>query len=85
MGLRALFNRSLGFDLIDCGMSNPISGFFGHRSDPYLRYAPVTELYCHSEILCRKRVQVDSFDWHQAVMDDIVDGSRYPEPTSRGK
>ena len=27
MGLRALFNESLGFDLVDSGMSNPISAY----------------------------------------------------------
>ncbi len=80
MGLRALFNDALGFDLIEAGMSNPISGYFSHGADPYLRYLPVTELYCHSEILCRKRCDVAIFDWSRANIDGIVEGTRYPLP-----
>ena len=80
MGLRALFNDSLGFDLIDKGMSNPIAGYFGENASPYLRFKPVVELYCHSEILCRKRSEVNGFDWSQVTTDGIVEGSRHPLP-----
>jgi len=80
MGLRALFNDSLGFDLVDRGMSNPICGYFSHRADRYLRYLTVPELYCHSQILCRKRCEVESFDWSQVDIDGIVEGTRYPAP-----
>lgn len=54
MGLKALFNPGLGFETIDSGMCNPTIGHFSPHSDSYLRHSPVTELYCHSEILCRK-------------------------------
>ena len=80
MGLRALFNDALGFDLIESGMSNPISGFFAHNADGYLKYLPVIELYCHSEIFCRKRCDIDDFDWNNVTIDGIVGGSRYPLP-----
>lgn len=80
MGLRALFNESLGFDLVDSGMSNPISGYFAHNADEYLRYTPVAELYCHSEIFCKKRCEVDFFDWNNVVIDSVVEGTRYPLP-----
>lgn len=82
MGLRALFNRSLGFDLVDYGMSNPISGYFSRRAAPYLRFNPVRELYCHSEILCRKREDVTDFVWAKVDLNEIVDGTRYPPPGS---
>jgi SAM-dependent methyltransferase len=82
MGLRALFNRGLGFDLVDYGMSNPISGYFSRRADRYLRFNPVRELYCHSGILCRKRADVSDFDWRSVDVDDIVDGTRYPPAKS---
>jgi len=78
MALRALFNDSLGFDLVDRGMSNPMSGFFAHAADRHLKYLPVTELYCHSAILCRKRCDVEGFDWHRVQLDGVVDGTRYP-------
>jgi Methyltransferase domain len=80
MGLRALFNDSLGFDLIDSGMSNPIAGYYTSKANPELRGLPVAELYCHSEILCRKRCEVSNFEWAQVSIDGIVEGSRYPAP-----
>lgn len=82
MGLRALFNEGLGFDLIDKGMSNPLVGYFGGQSDSYLRYLPVTELYCHSEILCKKRRDIHQFEWAELKIDEVVEGSRYPSPKS---
>lgn len=80
MGLRALFNDALGFDLIESGMSNPLAGYFSHKADNYLKYLPVSELYCHSEIYCRKRCEIDNFDWSNVSMDSIVQGTRYPIP-----
>ena len=80
MGLRALFNDALGFDLIESGMSNPISGYFAHNADSYLKYLPVAELYCHSEIFCRKRCEIEHFDWDDVSTDSIVEGTRYPLP-----
>jgi hypothetical protein len=83
MGLRALFSDAMGFDLIDRGMSNPISGYFAHNADPYLRHLPVAELYCHSEILCIKRREVIGFDWRTVSVDRVVDGTLYPSPRKR--
>ena len=80
MGLRALFSDALGFDLIESGMSNPISGYFSDKADGYLKYKRVTELYCHSEILCRKRCEVEDCDWNKVEIDTIVEGTRYPLP-----
>lgn len=80
-GLRALFNDALGLDLVDAGMDNPIAGYFAPTADRYLRYQPVLELYCHSQILCRKRAEVSDFDWSRVEIDKVVDGTRYPVPT----
>lgn len=82
MGLRALFNSGLGYDLIDYGLSNPIGGFFTGQADRYLRYRPITELYCHSQILCRKREDVSDFAWRTLDVDSVVNGTRYPPPNS---
>lgn len=82
MGLRALFNAGLGYDLVDSGLSNPIAGFFTEHAARYLRYRPITELYCHSEILCRKREEVTGFDWRSLAADSVVDGTRYPPPVA---
>lgn len=80
MGLRALFNGAMGFGLIEKGMSNPMAGYFGHKADRYLRYRPIPELYCHSEILCKKEKEVENFEWDKLTIDDVVDGTRYPPP-----
>jgi hypothetical protein len=80
MGLRALFNDALGFDLLDSGMSNPISGYFASKADSYLRYLPIGELYCHSEVLLRKRCEVDTFEWSQVPPERVVGEAHYPQP-----
>ena len=80
VGLRALFNNAMGFELIDSGMSNPMGGYFSGKADEYLRYSPIRELYCHSGILCRKSREVNNFEWTDCDIDDIVDSSRYPPP-----
>lgn len=82
MGLRALFNEALGFELLDKGMSNPMGAYFTHHADQSLRYKRVKELYCHSEILCRKTREIHGFDWSRVHVDDIVDNTRYPKPTT---
>jgi SAM-dependent methyltransferase len=79
-GLRALFNSALGFELVDKGMSNPMGGYFTRHADGYLRHRGVRELYCHSEILCKKVFEAESFDWKKVTIDNVVDGTRYPLP-----
>lgn len=78
IGLRVLFNKDIGFDLVESGMSNPISGYFSHNSDHYLRYSPIAELYCHSEILCRKRCDNETFDWKAVSSKSLSKGALYP-------
>lgn len=78
MGLRALFNPALGFEVIDAGMSNPINGVFADAADPYLRGKRIPEMYCHSELFCRKTRDVPGFVWKDVAMDEIVGATRYP-------
>src|SRR5690606_752490 len=80
MGLRSLFNEKMGFDLLDSGMSNPIIGFYAPGSDPQHRYLPITELYCHSEIFCRKRSEPVDFSWSGTPSQEVAEGARYPSP-----
>lgn len=77
-GLKVLFNKALGFEVLDLGMSNPIGGYFSPRSSPYLRFRPVRELYCHSEILVRKCRDSSVPDWRDMELDALVEGTRYP-------
>ena len=78
MGLKALFPEALGFECVEAGLSNPIVGRFSSLADPYLRNTPVTGLYCHSEYLGRKVRDVDSFDWRNLDLADVVQGTKYP-------
>ncbi|MEO8885558.1 MAG: methyltransferase domain-containing protein [Mucilaginibacter sp.] len=80
MALKALFSPALGFECIDVGMSNPIVGRFSALADKYLRYRRVTGLYCHSEFLGKKIKDVKDFDWAKVNLDEVVDGTKYPEP-----
>jgi SAM-dependent methyltransferase len=82
MGLRVLFGQALGFEVVDSGMSNPICGFFRSDAVRYLRYRPVEELYCHSEILSRKVREVERVDWASVDLGALVDQTQYPPPVT---
>jgi len=80
MGLKVLFSPALGFECIEVGMSNPIVGRFSALADEYLRYKPIAGLYCHVEYLGKKVREVQSFDWNQVSLPDVVSGTTYPAP-----
>lgn len=81
MGLKALFNPGLGFEPIDSGMSNPIFGFYGAHSVSYLRYQMLVELYCHSELLCKKvkHVAIPNVNYFSCQI--YAAESSYPRPS----
>ena len=85
MGLRALFSEAMGYRLVDSGVSNPMLGFFTHEASQSLRYKPVVELYCHSEILVEKVKEISQFDWRKVDIDGIVEGTRYPIKKTKKK
>jgi SAM-dependent methyltransferase len=80
MALRILFSSALGFECIEAGMSNPMIGRFSALADKYLRYHPVTGLFCHSEYLGRKVRNVEGFDWKNVSLVDVVGETKYPAP-----
>jgi hypothetical protein len=86
-GLEALFNESLGFDVIESGVSNPLIGRFSQAADSYLIGQPVRNLYCHAGYLGRKaRPQTKQgsgpFDWRSALA-TVYSNTEYPKNTSR--
>ena len=83
MALKVLFNKKLGFECLETGMSNPIVGRFSKFADSYLRYRPVPGLYCHVEFLGQKVKEVNDFDWRTLNLDEELDNSKYPEPKAR--
>ncbi|MEO6340387.1 MAG: class I SAM-dependent methyltransferase [Caulobacteraceae bacterium] len=80
MGLRALFSPALGFDCVEASMQNPIVGRFSWYADRYLRFKPVTGLYCHATLIARKVRDVPDFNWRDADIETIVASTRYPAP-----
>jgi SAM-dependent methyltransferase len=78
MALKTLFSSALGFECIEAGASNPIVGRFSSFADDYLKFRPVTGLYCHSEYLGRKRKEVINFDWNKLNLEEIVGKEKYP-------
>jgi hypothetical protein len=78
MALKVLFPRALGLECIEAGMSNPMVGRFSALADGYLRFRPVTGLYCHSQYLGRKVQEPLDFDWAKVDLDDVVGSTFYP-------
>jgi ubiquinone/menaquinone biosynthesis C-methylase UbiE len=81
MALRVLFSPALGFECIEAGASNPMIGRFSALADDYLKFTPVTGLYCHSEFLGRKTKDANHFDWNDVNLHEVVGGTKYPPPT----
>lgn len=80
MALRTLFSSALGFECIESGMSNPMIGRFSSLADNYLRYRPITGLFCHAEYLGRKVKDVENFDWNSVDLAEVVGETKYPQP-----
>ena len=80
LALRTLFSAALGFECIEAGVSNPLVARFSSLADGYLKYKPVTGLYCHSEYLGKKVMDIKNFDWGKVDLLDVVGETKYPEP-----
>jgi SAM-dependent methyltransferase len=79
MGLRLLFNASLGYNVLDYGMSNPLVARFSSSSSKYLRNRLLDEMYCHSCIYAEKTKECLAFDWHDIVNDQLIQATVYPK------
>lgn len=80
--LKILFNPKMGIECIEAGVSNPICGFFGSKSEEYLKYQFVTGLYCHADFFGKKVNEVENFDWNNSEVCDIVNHTTYPRSVS---
>lgn len=84
-GLKMLFNKGLGFETVDCGLSNPLVAWFSSEASEYLQGQQIPNIYCHSGILSRKTESVvrsgdAPFDW-RSTLSELHDNSSYPENT----
>lgn len=78
MGLRVLFNKELGFEVIEAGCSNPLQAKFSCAASDYLKGKNVGNLWCHSEIFGKKIAEAKSFSWDQVNINELVNGTSYP-------
>lgn len=78
-GLAALFSEALGFSVLEKGMSNPLNGLFSNKASRYLCNIPITNLYCHSQILAKKETNTDVL-FSELNFEKIVGKSLYPMP-----
>lgn len=81
--LRVLFNKTLGFECVEAGVSSPIVARFSNLSQKYLRKQRITGMYCHSEFLGKKVKDVENFSWEKVDLDDIYNGTQYCLPKKR--
>lgn len=79
MALRVLFSPSLGFECVEAGLSNPMVGRFSQLADEALRYEIIPGLYCHSQYLGKKFMDVENFDWNNVQLADVVANTTYPK------
>jgi len=79
MALRSLFSRKLGFEVIDCGMYNPIVGRFSALADVSLHGKRIAGMYCHSSFFGKKIEHINDFNWRDISTSDIVNSVDYPQ------
>jgi len=51
----------------------------------YLRFKPVTNLFCHVGFIGQKIMEIENFDWRKVNLGEIVDNTKYPEPKDQIK
>lgn len=78
--LEVLFNREMGIECVEKGVSNPLIARFSKYAVKYLRGRKIPGLYCHSEFLGKKFKDVEDFNWYNVNVEDIYRGTKYIEP-----
>jgi SAM-dependent methyltransferase len=82
MALRVLFSPAMGFECIEAGMSNPMTGRFSVLADDYLKLQPIKGLYCHSNYLGKKIRDIDNFSWENIHIHEVAGDTKYPVPAA---
>lgn len=78
--LEVLFNREMGIECVEKGVSNPLVAKFSKYAAKYLRGHKVTGMYCHSEFLGKKFKEADGFSRDKADLNNIYNGTQYVFP-----
>lgn len=79
--LDALFPSKFGMKCLKKGCSNLLEGKFSAAASDYLQGQTVGGLYCHSEYLGQKVVDVDETEltWDNVKLKDVVGSTEYPK------
>lgn len=80
--LEVLFNKEMGIECIEKGVSNPIVARFSQYAAEYLKNRAITGMYCHSEFLGRKFKEVSDFSWYHVNLDEIYNRTEYVKPNA---
>lgn len=81
--LEVLFNREMGIECVEKGVSNLMKAKFSKYSAKYLRGRKIPGIYCHSEFLGKKIEDVPDFNWYNVNIDDIYYGTKYVKPEGK--
>lgn len=78
--LNVLFPPKFGMKCIKKGCSNLIEGRFSDEASEYLKGRIVSGLYCHSEFLAQKILEIpeDKLSWDSINLEDVTGNTEYP-------
>ncbi len=82
-GLRALFSRPLGWDVLGCEFTGPVR-IYPEEGAPELLRLPNQTGFIHVAVLARKVADVDlsRFRWDVSLADALGSASQYPRSSS---
>lgn len=82
-GLRVLFSKSLGWEVLGCELTKPVR-LFPDQGTPDLLHLPSQSGFIHAAILARKIAEIDSekFRWPVSLGDAPDVSSLYPKPNA---
>ena len=80
-GLRALFSRPLGWEVLGCEFMTPVR-IYPEEGRPELLHLPGQTAFIHVAVLARKIAEIDSsrFHWDVSLGDTLGASSHYPLP-----
>lgn len=79
--LEVLFSSKFGMRCVKKGCSNLVEGRFSDTASEYLRGRLVRGIYCHSEYLGKKVLDLstEELSWDGISLEDVAGGTKYPK------
>tara|TARA_B100000575_G_scaffold172467_1_gene138164 strand:- start:1103 stop:1864 length:762 start_codon:yes stop_codon:yes gene_type:complete len=87
LGLKALFNKSLGFETIDFGLDLPLRARFNIHNPKYLRMKELYSAMSHSYFVGKKikNINLEKYTWLNADPNKEDKSKYYPKKTDSNK